>query len=220
MHAPPLPDQLPLFLARWRSAGGAERANYALFLTELCDLLHVPHPDPAQPDDTKNNYVFDRSITATNLDGTTATNFIDLYKRAHFVLETKQGIQAQDQSRAADAPVGIPSPKPKKLKKGHGTRESKIWDDALLRAKSQAEAYVRSIPDDNPPFLLIIDVGYSIETYADFSGLGKTYTPFPNNHSHRFKLTELAVHDTHPENSCMLEQSVDIRQNCANNGAS
>ena len=45
----------------------------------------------------------------------------------------------------------------------------------------KAEAYVRSIPDDNPPFLLVVDVGYSIETYADFSGLGKTYTPFPDN---------------------------------------
>ncbi len=34
--------------------------------------------------------------------------------------------------------------------------------------------------------------GDSIETYADFSGLGKTYTPFPNNLAHHFKLTDLA----------------------------
>ncbi len=117
----------------------------------------------------------------TNPDGTTTPNFINLYRRAHFVLETKQGIEKQDAQAAADVAPTIP----KKLKKGHGVRGTKSWDDALLRAKFQAESYVRNIPDDNPPFLLVVDVGYSIETYADFSGLGKTYTPFPDNLSHR-----------------------------------
>lgn len=35
------------FIARWSHVGAAERANYALFLTELCDVLGVPRPDPA-----------------------------------------------------------------------------------------------------------------------------------------------------------------------------
>jgi len=35
------------FITRWRNSGGAERANYALFLSELCDLLGVPRPDAA-----------------------------------------------------------------------------------------------------------------------------------------------------------------------------
>ena len=34
------------FEARWKPAGGAERANYGLFLQDLCDLIGVPHPDP------------------------------------------------------------------------------------------------------------------------------------------------------------------------------
>jgi hypothetical protein len=28
-----------MFIARWRSSGAAERANYQLFLSELCDVL-------------------------------------------------------------------------------------------------------------------------------------------------------------------------------------
>lgn len=34
------------FEARWKLAGGAERANYGLFLQDLCDLIGVPRPDP------------------------------------------------------------------------------------------------------------------------------------------------------------------------------
>jgi len=33
------------FIERWSHLdGGAERANYALFLTELCDVIDVPRP--------------------------------------------------------------------------------------------------------------------------------------------------------------------------------
>jgi hypothetical protein len=172
---------IPPFLARWQSAGGAERANYQLFLAELCDLLHVPRPNPATNDDTKNTYVFDRSITVTHPDGSTSTNFIDLYNRAHFVLETKQGIEAQDK-----APPG----KARAL---------------TLDQDGPSPTHIR---DDTPP-LLVIDVGYSIETYADFSGLGKTYTRFPDNLSHRFKLPDLTG-----ENALML--TANRHGNCYN----
>jgi len=32
------------FIRRWGNSGAAERANYQLFLSELCDLLGVPRP--------------------------------------------------------------------------------------------------------------------------------------------------------------------------------
>lgn len=48
------------FFRRWEASGAAERANYSMFLNELCDLLDVPRPDPAGPDDEKNAYVFER----------------------------------------------------------------------------------------------------------------------------------------------------------------
>lgn len=30
------PDAVEAFISRWEKAGGAERANYQIFLTELC----------------------------------------------------------------------------------------------------------------------------------------------------------------------------------------
>ena len=41
--------------------GGQERANYAMFLTELCAVLNVPQPDPAG-DPLVNDYVFERVV--------------------------------------------------------------------------------------------------------------------------------------------------------------
>ena len=32
---------MDVFIARWQASGGAERANYQLFLTGLCDLLDL-----------------------------------------------------------------------------------------------------------------------------------------------------------------------------------
>jgi hypothetical protein len=76
------------FISRWAHSGAAERANYQMFLSELCDLLEVPRPDPTSPDPEKNLFVFDRAITRMAPDGTSVTNYIDFYKAAHFVLET------------------------------------------------------------------------------------------------------------------------------------
>jgi hypothetical protein len=49
-----IPAALDEFYRRWEASGAAERANYSMFLNELCDLLEVPRPDPAGPDDEKN----------------------------------------------------------------------------------------------------------------------------------------------------------------------
>ncbi len=47
------------FITRWQGQeGGQERANYALFLTELCDLLGLAHADPASATTEGNDYVF------------------------------------------------------------------------------------------------------------------------------------------------------------------
>ncbi|HEY9249411.1 MAG TPA: type IIL restriction-modification enzyme MmeI, partial [Rariglobus sp.] len=78
------------FITRWSEAEAAERANYVLFLSELCDLLGVPRPDPAGPDTETNAYVFERAVTFHHRGSTkTSTGRIDLYKRDCFVLEAK-----------------------------------------------------------------------------------------------------------------------------------
>ncbi len=189
------------FIARWSPSGGGERSNYQLFLAELCAVLGVPKPDPAVPDDTKNAYVFDRSIPRPEADGSVTTNFIDLYKRGCFICETKQGVEA------ASAPGGqpavpspaLPAPSPaaggrgQSVRRGHGIRGSGAWDTAMEKARNQAEQYARALPasEGRPPFLLIVDVGYSIELFAEFTCTGGTYVRFPNPKAHRIYLADL-----------------------------
>lgn len=89
-------------IARWRPSGGQESANYQLFLTELCDVLDVPHPDPAIEETRENAYVFERRVVFDNGDGTRASGWIDLYKRGCFALEAKQSSKPERQP----SPVG------------------------------------------------------------------------------------------------------------------
>jgi hypothetical protein len=62
-----LPDQPSDFIPRWESSAAAERANYQLFLSELCDFLGVPRPNPTVPDDEQNIYVFERRFNSAML---------------------------------------------------------------------------------------------------------------------------------------------------------
>lgn len=55
-------DDIQRFIARWQASGAAERANYQLFLSELCDVLDAPRPDPTTPDEAGNAYVFEKSM--------------------------------------------------------------------------------------------------------------------------------------------------------------
>ena len=43
-------DDIQRFITRWQASGAAERANYQLFLSELCDVLDAPRPDPTAAD--------------------------------------------------------------------------------------------------------------------------------------------------------------------------
>jgi len=49
-NQPPPADHASPFLERWQNATGTERANHQLFITELCQLLELPPPDPALED--------------------------------------------------------------------------------------------------------------------------------------------------------------------------
>ena len=137
------PAPLERFIAQWEASGAAERANYQLFLTQLCDLLDVPEPEPTKPLDADNAYVFERSVTFTESDGSHTTGRIDLYKRGAFVLEAKQGSDAQTAAEAELAELASPdeaaAPQRRK-KKGTAVRGTKAWDDAMLRARGQAQA--------------------------------------------------------------------------------
>ncbi len=164
------------FFLRWEGSGAAERANYSMFLNELCDVIEVPRPDPAGPDDEQNAYVFERTVPFPNPDGSTTIKRIDLYKRDCFVLEAKQGSDR----------VATPSPSsltpPRRMRRGTAVRGTAGWDAAMYEAKGQAELYVRNLPasEHNPPFVIVVDVGHSIELFSDFSRQAARIFPSPS----------------------------------------
>ncbi len=175
------------FIAHWSAASASERANSQPFLLELCDLLGVPRPDP-HPD---KGYFFEFPIVEHHPDGTTSNGRIDLYRRAHFVLESKQFQEQKaeaSQLELAAQEAGVVTRK----KSSQPVRGTGAWDDAMMKARGQAERYVRAIPDDNPPFIIVVDVGHSFEIYADFSQAGKAYLPFPDPRTFRVRLADLA----------------------------
>ena len=136
-------EQISQFIDRWKKSGGAERANYQLFLTELCDVLEVPRPEPTVDDDAENAYVFEKNVVFDNGDGSTSTKRIDLYRRNTFVCETKQGTEQREQEFALSEQG---QERLKKRKKGHGKRGTKGFEDTMVKARGQAEQYARHLP--------------------------------------------------------------------------
>jgi hypothetical protein len=64
----------------------------------------------------------------------------------------------------------------------------------MVKAKVQAERYAKALPVEHGwlPFLLVVDVGYCIEVYADFTGTGRAYAQFPDRARYRIMLEDLA----------------------------
>lgn len=61
------------------------------------DRVEPPHG--SRTDDAQNDYVFERRVFQDNGDGTVSFGRIDCYKRGAFILEAKQGSEA-DRSAA------------------------------------------------------------------------------------------------------------------------
>ena len=185
------------FIKRWADGdGGQERANYAMFLTELCEVLGVGRPDQASHVAASNAYAFERAVTFKLPDGSKAQGRIDLYKRNSFVLEAKQSrrkgtdkaLPDQGDPSIADAADTLP--------RGRKSA-SRAWDVLMLNARQQAEDYARALPASEgwPPFLIVCDVGHCFEIYADFTGQGKNYAQFPDRQGFRVYLEDLAHED-------------------------
>jgi hypothetical protein len=134
-------EDIDRFIARWADSGGAERANYGMFLTELCDLIGVPRPEPAR-DDERTDYRFEYPVTFRNADGSTSAGRIDLYKRDCFVLEAKQSTNARlaQQLPLFGEASGIAGAK------GATVRGTDRWAMAMQAARAQAEGYAKALP--------------------------------------------------------------------------
>lgn len=150
----PSPKAVDAFVFRWEGAKGTERANYQRILMELCALLDLPQPEPARADLAADGYCFEPRVIFQHGGGTQSQGFIDLYRRGGYVLECKQTGLALDTGDC---------------------------DKAMLRAESQAVQYACGlIPDEGrPPFVVVVDVGRSIELYSEFSRAGGAYIPYP-----------------------------------------
>jgi hypothetical protein len=185
------------FIAKWKPSGGNERANTQLFINDLSVLLDVPTPEPTRSDTATNDYVFERHVVKTEIDGTSSNGWIDCYKRDCFILEAKQG---SDRDRAAyEAGQGdslrdfFGQTAADRFKRGMARRGTGQWTAAMQKAAGQAEGYAKALPKEHgwPPFLLVSDIGYCIDVYADFSRSGKGYAPYPDRRKYRIELDDL-----------------------------
>jgi len=163
--------------------GGAERANYQLFLTEFAQALGLPTASPGEQG-VLGNYQFDGPIPGGAVLG--GTGFADLYKRGCFILEAKQSKLSETDKRQAelfDAAANAPA-------SPAGAKYDKLMRDAL----AQAKRYAVNLPSHHPwpPFLIVCDVGRAFELYFDWSGNGRGYGHFPDQHSYRFELHRFA----------------------------
>ncbi|WP_284734367.1 class I SAM-dependent DNA methyltransferase [Sphingosinicella terrae] len=183
------------FIAQWRDTGGSELANTQSFINGLCRLIGVEPPHGSRTDDAHNDYVFERRVFQDNGDGTLSFGRIDCYKKGAFILEAKQGSEA-DRAAAARGEDDLDlfgQTASARLKRGTARRGTPGWAKAMTQAKGQAERYAKALPADHgwPPFLLVADIGYCIEVYADFSGTGKAYAQFPDRSRYRIMLDDL-----------------------------
>jgi hypothetical protein len=185
------------FITRWRDGqGGQERANYAMFLLELCDVLGVRRPEQAGSDHDRNDYVFERRVAFSEVDGPAGSGRIDLYKRGAFVCECKQSRRADGgklehglaEQLAFDGLSSAAAPK---------GRADAGWDALMKAARYQAARYIRALPKGHPapPFLIVCDIGRCFEIYADFSGTGRHYELFPDRKRYRIFLDDLRRDD-------------------------
>ena len=188
-------EEIDAFIAEWVLTGGSELANTQSFVNGLCGLIGVDPPKGSRTDDTHNDYVFERRVFQKEADGTESFGRIDAYKRHCFVLEAKQGSDAD--RKAADkgeADLDIfGQTAAARFKRGTAQRGTPAWSKAMVEARGQAERYAKALPLDHgwPPFLLVTDVGHCIDVYADFSGTGKQYTQFPDAARFRIALDDL-----------------------------
>jgi hypothetical protein len=182
------------FIARWQGReGGQERANYAMFLTELCSVLGLEPPDPASAAAEANDYAFERVVREIGRDGSASNRRIDLYKRGAFVLEAKQSRQKGGKKEMPGQGDLLLPADDQRGRRG----ADRAWDVLMMNARQQAEDYVRLLPTAHPPppFVIVCDVGHCFEIYANFRRDGKAYDQFPDRRSFRIYLDDLRQSD-------------------------
>ena len=134
--APPIPQpvakaqaSLRALAERWAGVKSAERANAQSYLNELCAALGVQPPRPAG-----SGYEFELAIKVPEKGSVReTTNYIDLYKQDHFVLEAKHAEAGEDA------------------------------ETVLKKAYAQARTYAGHVPGGvAPPYIFVLDVARTL----------------------------------------------------------
>ena len=129
--------------------------------------MDIDPPKGSRTDDAHNDYVFERRVFQREADGTESFGRIDAYKRHCFILEAKQGSDADRRAaEQGEADFDIfGQTAAARFKRGTAKRGTPTWSKAMVEARGQAERYAKALPIDHgwPPFLLVTDVGHCID---------------------------------------------------------
>jgi hypothetical protein len=122
---------------KWNAVPAAERANFQSYVTELCEALGVERPRPRG-----SGYEFEYPVTTTDRkSGKDTTNFIDLYRQGHFILEGKH------------------------------TDAAELGEErAMGRAYGQAKGYAGDVAHGPPPYLMVMNVARTLLVWDRWSG--------------------------------------------------
>lgn len=183
------------FVGEWSARRGVTEQGHAhLYLVGLMAYLDVTAPRPPLRGAQAEDFGFEHAVRSP-FDGPGQPRRIDLYKRDCFILETKA---TGDHRRA----LGLFGRRTVPLT-GPAAIIQRSWETEMLEARKQAQGYVFQLPPEHatPPFLLICDLAHGFEVWADFSGTGRGYVPFPSRDDYRFAHEELA----HPEIQARLQ---------------
>jgi len=167
------------FIYKWEQSGGSELGSSQSFITDLCNLIGVTAPNPPMAELIDNTYVFEKPVKRISKSGRKSTARVDLYKRGCFIWESKQGSdKAVEESKGG-------------RRRGTAIRETRSWDKAMFEGHIQAVNYAKILPlkEQFPPFVLVSDIAYTIDIYADFRNTGE-YTPFPSASTNRITLQD------------------------------
>ncbi|MGJ3627150.1 type IIL restriction-modification enzyme MmeI [Sphingomonas sp. MMS24-JH45] len=131
------------------------------------------------------------------MDGTTSNGWIDLYKRDCFILEAKQGsaadIEAVEGGRGLLPSRSVRPDRRRALQARHGEARHRAMDrrHAARRWPGRRLCPLAAHGHGWPPFLLVSDIGYCIDVYANFARDGRPYAPFPDRRRFRVTLEDL-----------------------------
>ncbi len=189
-------DAKQLIAKYWGKPGGAERATYQMFLTELAQALGADTPNPGEGG-TLGNYQFEGPVKSEAVFLSKSNKRIDLYKRDHFILEAKQSQLKEGESLPDEPPEELEAEtdlfgKVTAYRPKSGNR-AKRYDRLMADARIQAERYSLALPTDHkpPPFLIVADIGRTFELYFDWSGDGRGYGFYPDKQTYRISLSAL-----------------------------